>query len=72
MDTNNALHKSILYIAIQIAALWSIFLQLTLQSENGKMEVVGLVMLTGLFLIYAHKTIQTLKSYTQRDDEQFA
>lgn len=63
MDSNDALQKSLFYIAIQIAALWSIFLQLTAQSAEGRIEVVGLVMLTGLLLIYARKTIRILKNY---------
>ncbi len=71
MESNDLLRKTILYIAIQLAALWSIFMQLTAQNGEGRLEVFGLLILTAVLLFYARKTIRMLNRSEEERKENF-
>ena len=74
MGSISNIQKTIFYIFIQIITLWTIFYQMTAESMEDKFGITGLVILTGVFFLYAHKSIKLLtqcqKSNTQkRSDE---
>ncbi len=70
MYKDDHIQKSIFYILIQILTLWSIFHQLAATEQNGEFEVVGLIILTSVFLFYAHKTIKLLGHTHSRHEEE--
>ncbi|RUM66396.1 MAG: hypothetical protein DSZ05_04475 [Sulfurospirillum sp.] len=74
MGVSSNLQKTIFYIFIQIITLWTIFYQLTAENPENKFTVTGLIILTGIFFLYAHKSIKLLtqsqKSNTQEASEE--
>ena len=64
MGSGNMIQKTIFYIFIQMITLWSIFHQMTSVEVQNRLETTGLMILTGVFFLYAYKTV-TLLSQNQ-------
>ncbi len=67
MGNTPDMRKTIFYIFIQIVTLWSIFYQMSETYNQNRFEVVGLLILLGVFFLYAHKTIRLLSRYSKSD-----
>ena len=62
---SKTLQRAFFYIFIQLVALWNIFILLTSTNQTIKMDLIGTILLTAIFLFYGHKTIQLLKNSTR-------
>ena len=60
MKSGTSTQKTIFYIFIQMITLWSIFHQMTSNEVQNRFETTGLLILTGLFFLYAYKTVKLL------------
>ncbi len=58
---SKTLQRIFLYIFIQLVTLWNIFILLSSTNQTIKMDLIGTILLTTIFLVYGHKTIQLLK-----------
>ena len=60
MNSGTSTQKTIFYIFIQMITLWSIFHQMTSDEIENRFEPTGLIILTGVFFLYAYKTVKLL------------
>ena len=73
MKSGTNTQKTIFYIFIQMITLWSIFHQMTSDEVQNRFETTGLLILTGVFFLYAYKTVKLLtqsqNSYREEERE---
>jgi len=73
MEAGSNIQKTIFYIFIQMITLWSIFHQMTSGEIQNRFETTGVMILTGVFFLYAYKTVKLLtqsqNSYTEEKTE---
>ena len=60
VGSGHHIQKIIFYIFIQLITLWSIFHQMTSTEVENRFETTGVIILTGVFFLYAYKTIKLL------------